>query len=174
MINEIVPPDPEDDFYGSNNPAEYAEAALALFRKAGVPADTVADITAKGIYLTNAVKTPKWSYTVEKSMIEKSVPALAEEIELFPQLEVVMLMGDVAKKAFNMIARQKTGKNVVPAVSTYKLRNTELFYRFDSRVIRVLPSYIMTGGNILIEKSKVEMAAEDVRKMMAVITREEF
>jgi len=27
----------------------------------------------------------------------------------------------------------------------------------------------MTGGNILIEKSKVEMAAEDIQKMFAMI-----
>ena len=56
-----------------------------------------------------------------------------------------MLMGDVAKKAFNVITKKATKKNVVPAVSTYKLRTTEIYYNG----IRVMPSYIMTGGNIL-------------------------
>ena len=76
-----------------------------------------------------------------------------------------MLMGDVAKKAFNCIAKKTTKKNVVPSVSTYKLRGSELYYGS----IRILPSYIMTGGNILIERSKVQMAAEDIATMLSLI-----
>ena len=49
--------------------------------------------------------------------------------------------------------------------STYKLRNSEIYYKG----IRVMPSYIMTGGNILIEKSKVTMATEDIAAMSAMI-----
>ena len=56
-------------------------------------------------------------------------------------------------------------KNIVPAISTYKLRGTELYY--DN--IRILPSYIMTGKNILIEKSKFAMAAEDIALMLKLI-----
>lgn len=74
-------------------------------------------------------------------------------------------MGDVAKKAFNMIAKKSAKKNVVPAVSTYKLRNSEIYYKG----VRVMPSYIMTGGNILIEKSKVTMATEDIAIMLEII-----
>ena len=64
-----------------------------------------------------------------------------------------------------MIAKKATGKNAVPAVSTYKLRNSEIYYKG----IRVMPSYIMTGGNILIEKSKVTMAAEDIAAMLSMM-----
>ncbi len=53
-----------------------------------------------------------------------------------------MLMGDVAKKACS-----------------------EIYYEG----IRVMPSYIMTGGNILIEKSKVTMATEDIATMLEII-----
>ncbi len=118
-----------------------------------------------GIYITNAVKTPKTEYTIDKSSIEKSLPYLEAEIALFPNVKVIMLMGDVAKKAFNMITKKATKKNAVPAVSTYKLRNSEIFYQG----IRVMPSYIMTGGNILIEKSKVTMATEDIATMLEII-----
>ena len=76
-----------------------------------------------------------------------------------------MLMGDVAKKAFNMITKKSTKKNVIPAISTYKLRNKEIYYEG----IRVMPSYIMTGGNILIEKSKAVMATEDIKAMLEII-----
>lgn len=76
-----------------------------------------------------------------------------------------MLMGDVAKKAFNMITKKSTKKNVISAVSTYKLRSSEIYYES----IRVMPSYIMTGKNILIEKSKVTMATEDIATMLEII-----
>lgn len=55
--------------------------------------------------LTNAVKTPKSDYTIEKSSIENSLPYLETELALFPNVKVIMLMGDIAKKAFNMIAK---------------------------------------------------------------------
>lgn len=167
MINEVVPSEPDHDFYGGHSAPEYVKTTLQLFQKAGAQVNTIEDITAKGIYITNAVKIPKKIYKIEKEVIEQCVPILARELALFPHLKVVMLMGDVAKRAFNMIARQKGGKNVVPAISTYKIRNDELHY--DG--MRVLPSYIMTGGNILIEKSKFEMAAEDIGKMMTIIGR---
>ena len=32
-----------------------------------------------------------------------------------------------------------------------------------------MPSYIMTGGNILIEKSKVEMASADIAEMARLV-----
>ncbi len=77
-----------------------------------------------------------------------------------------MLMGDVAKRAFNSISKKATGKNAVPSVSTYKMRNSEILYKG----IRIMPSYIMTGQNILIEKSKFEMASEDISIMLKMIT----
>lgn len=80
-----------------------------------------------------------------------------------------MLMGDVAKKAFNMIARGRTGKNAIPSGSTYKLRRAP----FHAMVLRIFPSYIMTGRNILIEKSKMTMAAEDIRAMLEFIRGQE-
>ena len=120
-----------------------------------------------GIYITNAVKTPKSEYAVSKESIEESLPALEREIQLFPNLKVIMLMGDVAKKAFNIISKKESGKNAVPSISTYKLRNTEIFYKG----IRIIPSYIMTGQNILIEKSKFEMASEDIALMYRLIKK---
>ena len=165
MINEVVPQDPNDGFYGMKTPPDYLKMTIPLFQKAGVQVGTAWDILEKGIYLTNAVKEPKTGYAIETSMIEAYVPVLAKELEQLPNLKVIMLMGDVAKKAFNSIAKQKTGKNVIPAISTYKLRSSAFFYG----TIRVFPSYIMTGGNILIEKSKFEMASDDIKRMMEII-----
>ena len=164
MINEVVPPCPEDDFYGKPD-AAYMSTTIPLFRKAGIEVDSAPDILNKGIYITNAVKMPKTEYAVSKESIEENLPYLERELALFPNVRVIMLMGDVAKKAFNMISKKATGKNAVPSISTYKLRNTEILYNG----IRILPSYIMTGQNILIEKYKFEMASEDIATMYRLI-----
>ncbi|GAB6867088.1 uracil-DNA glycosylase family protein [Bacteroides acidifaciens] len=164
MINEVVPSCPEDDFYGKPDSA-YMSTTIPLFRKAGIEIGSVQDILNSGIYITNAVKTPKSEYAVSKESIEDSLPYLEKELALFPNAKVIMLMGDVAKKAFNMICKKATKKNAVPSISTYKLRNTEIFYNG----IRIMPSYIMTGQNILIEKSKFEMASKDIETMYRLI-----
>ena len=164
MINEIVPSCPEDDFYGKPDSA-YMSTTIPLFRKAGIEIGSVQDILNNGIYITNAVKTPKSEYAVSKESIEDSLPYLEKELALFPNAKVIMLMGDVAKKAFNMICKKATKKNAVPSISTYKLRNTEIFYNG----IRIMSSYIMTGQNILIEKSKFEMASKDIETMYRLI-----
>lgn len=49
--------------------------------------------------------------------IENSLPYLEAELSLFPNIKVI------------------------PSVSAYKLRNSEIYYEG----IRVMPSYIMTG-----------------------------
>lgn len=166
MINEVVPSDPLQDFYGAPG-ADYLKTTIPLFQKAGADVSSIQDILQMGIYITNAVKTPKTEYAIDKSSMENSLPYLETELSFFPNVKVIMLMGDVAKKAFNMIAKKTTGKNAIPAVSTYKLRSSEIYYED----IRVMPSYIMTGGNILIEKSKVTMAAGDIATMFKIITQ---
>ena len=164
MINEVVPADPAQDFYGGPD-ADYLKTTIPLLRGAGAEVASIQDALQMGIYITNAVKTPKTEYAIDISSIEKSLSYLEEELALFPNIKVIMLMGDVAKKAFNMITKKATKKNAIPAVSTYKLRSSEIYYKG----IRVMPSYIMTGGNILIEKSKVTMATEDIAAMLKII-----
>lgn len=166
MINEVVPADPANDFYGLEN-AAYMETTIPLFQKAGIAVANIEDILDHGIYLTNAIKFPKSETTIDNDSIEKSLPYLERELALFPNVQVIMLMGDVAKKCFNRITKKATKRNAVPAISTYKIRKTELYYQN----IRIMPSYIMTGKNILIEKSKVQMAAEDLAIMFEMISK---
>lgn len=166
MINEVVPNDPKDDFYGSNIQPYYLQTTIPLFQESDESITDVYDILQKGIYITNAVKLPKEDYSIETSFILKNAEILEKELSLFPNVQVIMLMGDVAKKAFNAICKKQTKKNVVPSISTYKLRNSKLYYNG----IRIFPSYIMTGQNILIEKSKFKMASEDIANMLDIIS----
>ncbi|MBE5776583.1 MAG: uracil-DNA glycosylase [Clostridiales bacterium] len=164
LINEVVPEDPRQDFYGSSGEL-YLSTTLPLFQKAGLNVRSIRDILDLGIYITNAVKMPKTAYAVDPENMDQSLPWLEAELALFPNVKVILLMGDVAKKMYNRIARKTLQRNVIPSLATYKLRGTP-FYHGD---IRVMPSYIMTGGNILIEKSKMQMAAEDIAEMYRLI-----
>lgn len=165
MINEVTPKNRGDFFYSRSEQPDYMRTTLSLFKNAGAEVNCIQDIINMGIYITTAVKCPKSGYSVDSNMIRTHALILEQELKLYPNLGIIMLMGDVAKKALNMIAKKNTKKNVIPSESTYKIRKNEYFYG----AIRVFPSYIMTGGNILIEKSKVEMITEDISKMLKMI-----
>lgn len=162
MINEVVPEDVKDDFYVPDS--SYSQSIIGLFSNAGILCD-MQELLEKGIYVCNAVKTPKEQSVIPILQIKDSLDELEAELSLFDNLKVIMLMGDVARKAFNMIAKKQTGKNVIPSGSTYKLRHNEYFYHD----IRVMPSYICTGGNLLIEKGKVSIISEDIQLMLSII-----
>lgn len=166
MINEVTPQNCEDFFYSQSEQPDYMRSTLSLFKNAGADVNNIQDIINKGIYITTAVKCPKSSYSVDSNVIRTHALILEEELKLYPNLSIIMLMGDVAKKAFNIIAKKNLKKNVIPSESTYKIRKNEYFYGD----IRVFPSYIMTGGNILIEKSKAAMVTEDIKQMLEMIS----
>ncbi len=168
MISEAPPADPCDGFYSAApNPADL-RTALSLLGMGGLRADDIAGVLARGIYLTTAIKTPKTAYAVDEETLSAHLPLLESELDLFPGLRIVMLMGDVAKKAFNRIAKSRTGRNAIPSGATYKIRGQQ----FTSMGFRVFPSYIITGGNLLIEKGKCDMIAEDIRRMMELLPGE--
>lgn len=162
MISETVPGDPGDYFYSGRPDAAFLSTAIPLLNGAGINVNGIADILDRGIYITTAVKTPKDGYTIPTETIKNQLPVLEKEISLFENIKAIMLMGDVAKKAFNMITKKKTGKNLIPSQPTYRIRGNKYVYGN----IRVFPSYIITGGNLLIEKSKSGMITEDISKAM--------
>jgi hypothetical protein len=76
-----------------------------------------------------------------------------------------MLMGDFAIKAINYIWKRKYNEKIIPAGSTYKIRDGV----FESRGIRFFPSYTQTGDSFGLEKSKVEMIKEDLGNALEII-----
>ena len=165
MINEAVPKNPDDWFYSKAEDAENRRTAFRLFEAAGLHVNSMDDVLGMGIYITAALKTPKEGYFADPAAIKAQLPLLESELELFPNLKAIMLMGDVAKKAFNLITKKKSNKNVIPSKSTYRIRQFEYYWND----IRVFPSYIMTGANLLIEKGKCDMITDDIRRMLKLL-----
>jgi uracil-DNA glycosylase len=162
LIAEAPPRDAADGLYAGPG-ALHAETTLEAFRDAGLDLPTMEALLAQGIYVTTAVKCAKQEYTIRATPIRHCSHLLEQELALFPNVSAYLLMGDVAIRGFNEIARRTTGKRVIPAGSTYRIRNDT--YRFGEA--RVYPSYLQAGKAFYIEKSKREMIAQDLRSALA-------
>ena len=111
------------------------------------------------------MKCGKTGYGIKAATIKECSLILEEELALFPKVRVYMLMGDVAIKALNYIAKRNSEPRVIPAGSTYKIRGEEYAYRG----IRTFPSYLQAGPSFFIEKSKRKMIAEDIAAALKLI-----
>ncbi len=157
MISEAAPENSADYYYAKGDPL-FQRTTVQAFRDAGEEIATVADLTARGVYLTTAVNCAKTAYAIKTETIRRCSALLEKELLLFPKVKALMLMGDVAIKALNSIAQRAGEKRVIPAGSTYKLRGAKYFFRG----VRVFPSYLQAGPSFFIEKSKRRMIAEDI------------
>ena len=157
MISEVPPLDPKDYFYSLGNPF-YMETTKQAFNDAGYPINSINDIINLGVYITTAVKCAKTGTSISIDTIKECSFILEEELKLFPNAVAYLLLGDVAIKSFNYISKRNTNKLTISKGSTYKLRSQSFYYEDK----RIFPSYIITGKNFLIEKSKRKMIAEDI------------
>jgi uracil-DNA glycosylase len=159
MISEAPPEDADDYFYAKNNPA-YMKTTVQAFNDAGVRVSSMKDVLEHGVYVTTAIKCAKTAYSILPETIENCCfRVLEKEIDLFPRIKTILLMGDTAIKGMNYIAKKDTGKRLIPSGSTYKIRKDKYFYE----QFCVFPSYLQTGKSYMIEKSKRKMIAEDIK-----------
>jgi uracil-DNA glycosylase len=164
MISEAAPAN-QGDYYYTGEESGYERTTLAAFNEAGAQVASFNQILDLGIYLTSAVKCSKTGYGIKAGTIKECSQILEREIALFPNVKVILLMGDVAIKSLNYIARRAGEPRVIPAESTYKIRGGRYYFRD----IRVFPSYLQVGPSFGIEKSKQRMIAEDISAAMSFI-----
>ena len=165
MISEAAPPKKEDYYYAGGD-AQFESTTLQAFQEAGAQVSSFKDILDLGVYLTSAVKCGKTGYGIKAGTIKECSLILEQEMSLFPDVEVLYLMGDVAIKAINYIAKRAGVARVIPAGSTYKIRGQEYYFRGR----RAFPSYLQAGPSFGIEKSRVRMIAEDIAAGLALVS----
>ena len=163
MVSEAAPVDPADYYYATGD-SLFQQTTVQAFNDAGANVSSIRDIINIGVYLTTAVKCGKTGYGIKTSTVKQCSLILEKELALFPHVKVYMLMGDVAIKAINDIARRAGEGRVIPAGSTYKLRGREYLFRGK----RVFPSYLQAGPSFFIEKSKRRMIAEDIAAALSL------
>jgi hypothetical protein len=164
VLSEAAPPDRGDYYYAPGLPL-FQQNTVQAFRSGGVEVDSLQELLAMGIYFTTAVKCAKTGYNIKAGTIKECSAILERELDLFPQVKAYLLMGDVAIKAVNYIAKRREGKRAIPAGSTYKIRGGEFYFR----AARAFPSYLQVGPSFGIEKSKQRMIGEDIAAAMSVL-----
>lgn len=157
LISEAAPENPGDHYYAGQQ-ALFACTTLLAFQDAGVKVRSIQDILDLGVYLTTAVKCGKTGPGIATATIHNCTRLLEKEIALFPEVKVYLLMGDVAIRSINQIAKRNGQPRPIPAGSTYKNRDGE----FSFGKARALPSYVQAGPAFFVEKSKRRMIAEDI------------
>lgn len=161
MISEAAPKDLSDYYYASDSPL-FERTTVQAFKDAGLEVNSIKDLLNRGIYFTTAIKCGKIGYSIKATEVKECSEILEKELGLFPEIRVIMLMGDVPIKALNYISRRRFGKRAIPAGSTYKIRKQN--YSYDGK--RVFPSYLQAGSAYFIEKSKRRMIKEDIRNAL--------
>ena len=164
LVSEAAPPDPADGYYASGEPL-FARTTVLAFRDAGVDAASVEEIVAHGVYLTTAVKCGKTEYAISNETVAECSRLLERELRLFPRTRAILLMGDVAIRTVNAIAKGAGEPRPIPSGPTWKQRGGD--FRF--RGARLFPSYLQAGPAFFIEKVKRRMIAEDIAAAMAYV-----
>ena len=140
MISEASPQNASDYYYASGNPL-FEQTTVQAFNDAGVSVSSIRELVDRGVYFTTAVKCAKTRYGIKTATINECSLLLEKELSLFPNVKVLMLMGDAAIRAVNYIVKRQGEPRVIPAGSTYKIRKQEYFFR----EMRVFPSYLQAG-----------------------------
>jgi uracil-DNA glycosylase len=164
MISEAAPADRADYYYAGGD-SLFQQTTVQAFNDAGAQVSSIQEIVDLGVYLTTAVKCGKTGYGIKTSTVKECSLILEKELALFPNVQVFMLMGDVAIKAVNTIAQRASEGRVIPAGSTYKIRGAEYFFRGK----RAFPSYLQAGPSFFIEKSKRRTIAEDIATALSLL-----
>ena len=164
MISEAAPENPGDYYYAEGD-SLFQQTTLQAFHDAGADVTSIQDILDLGVYLTTAVKCGKTGYGIKTGTVVECSKLLQKELALFPDVKALMLMGDVAVKAINCVARRAGEGRVIPAGSTYKIRGEEFLFRGR----RAFPSYLQAGRSFFIEKSKRRMIAQDIAAALSLV-----
>jgi len=158
MISES-PPVNHDDYFYQNPDGSFFKTTQIAFKDAGIEINNYNDLSEMGVYLTTAIKCSKKKYTVSMQTIGECSNILDAELSRFPNIKVIMCMGDFAINAVNYIYKKKYKVKPVKSGSTYKIRKED--HLFNG--IKFFPSYTQTGESFNIEKSKRQMIAEDIK-----------
>ena len=164
MISEAAPADLADYYYAPGNPL-FAQTTVQAFQDAGAGVSSIQEVLDLGVYLTTAVKCGKTGYGIQARTVNECSLILEQELDLFPNVQAFLLMGDVAIQAINAISRRAGQGRAIPAGSTYKIRGGEFFFRGQ----RAFPSYLQAGPSFFIEKSKRQMIAQDIAAALSLV-----
>jgi hypothetical protein len=114
-ISVAAPANTGDYYYARGNPL-FQQRTVQAFKDAGANVSSIRDLLDLGVYFTTAVKCGKTGYSIKSSTVRECSFILEKELALFPNLRILMLMGDVAIGALNSIAKRAGEERVMSLV----------------------------------------------------------
>lgn len=158
MISAAPPPvtDPTNPLYRKDT--------IDAIRSAGYEVKTLEDVRKLGVYVTTAVKCPKIGFGLKQETVDACSRILEAEIDSFPNVRSILLMGNTAIRAINAIAVRKFGAPAIPNGSAYKVKGHE--YPFGD--ITLFPSYPESGRNLSVEGNRQDVIAVDIRNAIEI------
>ncbi len=166
MMISAAPPEDVSKTTDYDDPIVRAET-IAAFRSAGFDVYTIEDIRRLGVYVTTAVKCPKAGYGLRPDTISNCSHYLEAELNMFPNVRSILLMGNTAIKAINAIALRRNGQPAIPTGSAYTVKGHE--YRLGD--ISLFPSYPTSGNELSVELDRLDVVAVDIRNAIEVARR---
>ncbi len=163
MISAAPPSEATAGSSDYRDPMARAETVDA-FRSAGFDVASLDDIRSLGVYVTTAVKCPKVGFGLKPETVEACSLILEAEIDMFPNVRSILLMGNTAIRAINAVAVRRFGAPAVPTGSAYKVKGHE--YAFGD--ITLFPSYPESGRSLSIEGNQQDVIAVDIRNAIEV------
>ena len=137
---------------------------VEVFQAAGFDVLDLEDVRNLGVYVTTAINCPKIGFGVRQETVETCSHFLEAEIDMFPNVKSILLMGNTAIRAINAVAVRKFGSPAIPTGSAYKVKGHE--YPFGD--IALFPSYPASGRNLSVEGTRQEVIAIDIRNAIEV------
>ena len=163
MVSAAPPTDAVGKAAGYQDPMARQETVDA-FRSAGFDVSSLDDIRNLGVYVTTAIKCPKIGFGVKQETVAACSKILEAEIDMFPNVKSILLMGNTAIRAINAVAVRKFGAPSIPSGSAYKVKGHE--YAFGD--ISLFPSYPEYGRNLSVEGNRQDVVAVDIRNAIEV------
>jgi uracil-DNA glycosylase len=163
VVSAAPGPDPVTPSASYAHPAVRSEL-LAAFRNAGYDVQSLDDIDKLGVYCTTAVKCPKVGYGLKSETVTNCSFLLEAELDRFPNLKSIVLMGNTAIRAINTIATRRLGHSVIPSGSAYKVKGHEYGYGD----ITLFPSYTASGHDPSVDRKHQEVIAIDLRNALEI------
>jgi hypothetical protein len=163
IMISAAPPADVSATVGYDDPMVRAET-IAAFRSAGYDIYSIEDIRRLGVYVTTAVKCPKAGFGLRPDTITSCSVYLEAELDMFPNVRSILLMGNTAIKAINQIALRRTGEPAIPTGSAYSVKSRE--YHLGD--ISLFPSYPTSGKNLSVEGDRQDVIAVDIRNAIEV------
>lgn len=157
---------PEDDrsHYVHSDPCTVAwQNTQRIFAEAGVGVSSFQGLLDRGVLMEPCLEFVKPA-RISPWHIRSGAVRIAEWIGGLPNLRAVALMGDVAIRCFNEMARPRlaSGRRLIPADYTYRVRGDQYLLG----PLQIFPTYLHTCESFNGERAKQRALAADMERLV--------